>query len=124
MIKQLQILIVDNNIRFVERMIGLLSEANNGWQIQTAGDYDEAKRILEEQKDINLVLLDISLPGKSGIELLKTIKNTGWKCRVIMISNHADDYYRAQCKELGADHFLDKTNDFLLVPDIIQSYFN
>jgi two-component system chemotaxis response regulator CheY len=116
--EKLVILIVDDNLRFVERMIGLLDELDNIGHINVAADYDEARKFLEQEKP-DLVLLDINLPGKSGIELLKRIKESGWSCEVIMITNHADDYYRQQCQDLGAKHFLDKSNDFGMVPEII-----
>jgi DNA-binding NarL/FixJ family response regulator len=113
------ILIVDDNLNFVDRMIGLLKEVDNVGEIHIASDFDEARRILAEE-DPDIVLLDINLPGKNGIELLKLIKKNSTVCEVIMITNHADDYYRSQCYELGASHFLDKSNDFALVPGIIR----
>ncbi len=113
------ILIVDDNMNFVDRMIGLLEEVTNVQNIHVASDYDEARRILAEEIP-DIVLLDINLPGKNGIELLKLIKKNTAVCEVIMITNHADDYYREQCYELGAKHFLDKSNDFGLVPNIIR----
>ncbi len=113
------VLIVDDNMCFVERMIGLLDEVNNRIAyINVASDYDEASKYLSEKPDV--VLLDINLPGKNGINLLKEIKSADKECKVIMITNHADDYYRQQCKDLGADHFLDKSNEFSKVPSIIR----
>jgi len=105
-------------MNFVDRMIGLLREVANVGDIHTAADYDEARRMLAEEEP-QIVLLDINLPGKNGIELLKMIKKNSPECEVIMITNHADDYYREQCHELGAKYFLDKSNDFALVPAII-----
>ncbi len=116
---KLVMLIVDDNMRFIERMIGLLDEANNIGYINVANDYNEATRIIDEERP-DVVLLDINLPGKSGIEILKLIRNSGQQSHVIMVTNHADDYYRNQCKEIGADHFLDKSNDFSKVPGIIS----
>jgi DNA-binding NtrC family response regulator len=113
------ILIVDDNMNFVDRMVGLLEEVGGLGEIHVAADFDEARRILAEE-DPDIVLLDINLPGKNGIELLKLIKKNSAVCEVIMITNHADDYYRDQCYELGATHFLDKSNDFALVPGIIR----
>lgn len=113
-------LIVDDNMRFVERMIGLLDETSNIGYINVANDYDEASRAIEEDRP-DIVLLDINLPGKNGIEILRKIKSSGSPSHVIMVTNHADDYYRDQCKEIGADHFLDKSNDFAKVPAIISS---
>lgn len=113
------ILIVDDNMNFVDRMIGLLEEVDTIGDIHVASDYDEARQMLSEIKP-SIVLLDINLPGKNGIELLRLIKKNTTACEVIMITNHADDYYREQCYELGAKYFLDKSNDFALVPVIIR----
>lgn len=115
------ILIVDDNLNFVDRMIGLLDEIAISYDIYVASDYDEARRILAEENP-DFVLLDINLPGKNGIELLKLIRKNNTVCEVIMITNHADDYYKEQCFELGAQHFLDKSNDFGLVPGIIRKH--
>lgn len=112
-------MIVDDNVNFIHRMTGLLEELDNIGSIHVATDYDGAIQLLGKQIP-DFVLLDINLPGKNGIELLKAIKKRRWKSEVIMLTNHADDYYRQQCKELGAEHFLDKTNDFGLVAGIIN----
>lgn len=113
------ILMVDDNLNFVDRMILLLKEAEIVCTTHTASNYDEARKILAEINP-DIVLLDINLPGKSGIDLLKVIKKNSAACEVIMITNHADDYYREQCYELGAKYFLDKSNDFAQVPGIIR----
>ena len=89
--------------------------------INVAADFDEANRILESQKH-NLVILDINLPGKNGIELLKQIKSSDHPCEVIMLTNHADDFYRQQCISLGAKYFLDKSQDFFIVPHIVGDH--
>lgn len=117
------ILIVDDNMNFVDRMISLLEDADNIGYINVASNYDEARRLLAAE-DPAVVLLDINLPGKNGIELLKLIRLNNKQCEVIMITNHADDYYKQQCQELGARHFLDKSNDFALVPGIINELLN
>ncbi len=110
---------VDDNMAFVERMKGLLDEIKHIGYINVASDFNEASMYVNEDKP-DIVLLDINLPGKNGIEILKKIKTGGHRCKVIMLTNHADEYYRQQCKELGADYFLDKSNDFAKVPDIIS----
>ena len=116
--EKLVILIVDDNMNFVKRIISLMEDLKNIGYINVATDYNQAVKFLDEEKP-DLVLLDINLPGKSGIELLRKIKESGNNCEVIMITNHADDYYRRICSELGAKHFLDKSNEFAMVPEII-----
>ena len=117
--KNLIIMIVDDNVNFVNRMKGLLENLDGISSINVAGDYDSAVRLLIEQTP-DFLLLDINLPGKNGMEILKMIKNENLKCEVIMITNHADEYYRNQCKKLGAKHFLDKSSEFGLVTEIIS----
>jgi len=117
--KDIVIMIVDDNVNFVKRMTGLLENLDGISSINVAGDYDNAVRLLSEQTP-DFLLLDINLPGKNGMEILKMIKNNKLECEVIMITNHADEYYRIQCKKLGAKYFLDKSSEFGLVPEIIS----
>ena len=120
---KLVVLIVDDNELFTERMIGLLENVSNIGYINVATDYNEGWRLVAEDHP-DLVLLDINLPGKNGIELLKKIKAQEKTSRVIMITNHADKYYRQLCQQIGADHFLDKSCDFAKVPEIIRQINN
>ena len=100
-------------------MISLLSELAVIGEIKVASNYEEGKRILETQMP-DLVLLEIRIQGKSGIELLRFIKSSEQACQVMMVTNQVDDYYRNLCQKLGADYFFDKTNDFPVIPDVIR----
>jgi DNA-binding NarL/FixJ family response regulator len=117
--KKLVVLIVDDNMRFVERMITMLDDITHIDYVNVANEYQEACRSINSERP-DLVLLDINLPGKNGIEVLKKVKETDDQCKVIMLTNHADDYYKQLCKELGAEFFLDKSHDFARVPAIIR----
>lgn len=117
---KLTLLLVDDSAQFVERMSGLLNELEIVGEIKTSFSYEEAVNILNIEVP-GLVLLDIHLPGKSGIELLKWIRRSGKPCRVMMLTNQADEYYQKLCLKLGADYFFDKSRDFLLIPDIIRN---
>lgn len=118
--QEFTVLIVDDNIFFIGRVLGLLEEACHLKKIAVAHDYNEAIAALENENP-DIVLLDINLPGKNGIEILREIRRRNKNYLIIMISNHDNEYYREQCKRLGAEHFLDKSNDFALLPLIINS---
>jgi DNA-binding NarL/FixJ family response regulator len=118
--EKLSILIVDDNMHFVKRMTAILKEIDDICFIHTAHHSEEAFGLLDKRPD--LVLLDIHLPGKNGMDLLKRIKDSAKNCEVIMLSNYAGEYYRQQCKKLGAMHFLDKTNEFELLPSLIKEF--
>ena len=116
-LSKISILIVDDNLHFIQRMAGLFREFSNRVHVYTAGHYDDALKQLEARKH-DAILLDINLPGKNGIALLKKILERNCQCKVIVISNNSSDYYRKQCEKLGAIHFLDKTTEFHLAPSI------
>ena len=114
------VLIVDDSILILERMIPMLEEINNIQVVVHAGSYNEAIELLNGITP-DMVLLDVHLPGKNGIELLRTIKEKYHHVRVFMITNNANDYYRDICKKLGADYFFDKSKDFYLIPEVISA---
>jgi len=115
------ILIVDDSPIIVERLQNMLSGLENAGPIGHAGDYSSAlSQVSENRPDI--ILLDINLPGRSGIALLQYIKSIYPFIIVVMISNQADDYYRRICQQMGADHFIDKSTDFEQIPPLISSF--
>jgi len=74
-----------------------------------------------EQSPPDIILLDINLPDTSGIELLRIVKEKYPAIIVVMLTNNANDYYRQLCLKLGADHFVDKSKEFDMVPGIISA---
>jgi DNA-binding NarL/FixJ family response regulator len=100
-------------------MVCLLQESSIAGQINTASCYEQACGSIQSDPP-DVILLDINLPGQSGIDVLRMINENKLICKVIMISNHDNEYYRHQCKQLGAAYFLDKTHDFGMVNSIID----
>ena len=114
------VLIVDNSIFIIERLLIILKEVKGIEKIVTATNYEEAVNILEEMK-MDIVLLDIQLPGKNGIELLKYIVKNFPAVNIIILSNLVSEYYQKLCLDLGANCFIDKSKDFASIPDVIFS---
>src|SRR5687768_13386180 len=106
---QVRVVLVDDSPLFVQRIIKLLHEFSMIAGIKVASSYEEAVKILDKEMP-DVALLDINLPGKSGIEVLKRIRSVNTTCCVIMVTNQVDDYYRSLCQNLGANYFFDKTN--------------
>jgi DNA-binding NarL/FixJ family response regulator len=114
------VLIVDDSMLIIERMIPLLEEIENISFVVHAGNYKEGLEVLSRLTP-DMVLLDINLPDKSGIELLRVIHERHLEIAVLMISNNADQYYRNICKKLGAQYFLDKSTDIDLLPSVLSN---
>jgi len=115
------ILVVDDYGLIVERLISLLQDLDGVHQVVGAGSYAESVKILNEGS-LDIALLDIHLPDRSGIELLDFIKAYHPQTGVVMITNQNNPHYQVICLEKGADYFIDKSNDFEMLPEIISSF--
>ncbi|MFZ0612901.1 MAG: response regulator [Desulfobacterales bacterium] len=113
-----RVLIVDDAKQVRERLISLLSEYPEIRIVGQAGNGQEALEALDHQKP-DTVILDIRLPGKNGIELLKEIKAARPAVTVIMLTNYDFEQYRRQSLQLGADHFFNKTLELEKVVEIL-----
>lgn len=71
-------------------------------------DGEEALVKLKENKDIDVVLLDLNLPGISGFDVLKNIRKTDKKIAVIVQTAYVLSGEEAACYELGANDFITK----------------
>lgn len=121
MLKEKTILVVDDYTLIVDRLTALLRELDGVRDVLAAYSYAECVDILVHSKP-DIALLDIHLPDRSGIELLDFIKSYHPSIGVIMISNQSNPHYRALCLDKGADYFVDKSNDFELLPALIASF--
>jgi CheY-like chemotaxis protein len=116
---QSKVLLVDDNSIYIHRLLKLLEGEGIGNPIFVAGNYDEAISLIANEKP-QIIFLDMNMPGKSGVEVLYHIKEAGWDCKVIMVTNHSNDSYRKFCMDSGANYFLDKSKDFSRIPSLIK----
>ena len=78
---------------------------------------DAIKSISELKPDV--VILDIRLPGQSGMDVLKDIRAKKLPIRIIMLTNYPYPQYRKKCEALGADYFFDKVAEIEMIPNVI-----
>ncbi|MDP4214212.1 MAG: response regulator [Bacteroidota bacterium] len=116
--QKLKVLIVDDSSLIISRLRRLLANAENVSRFSDAHDFEEGK-FLFDQEDPDVVLLDINLPAKSGLDLLIYIRQTHKETKIIMLTNEAASYYRKLSLSLGADYFVDKAYEFEKLPDIL-----
>ena len=115
-------MIVDDSQLIIDRLIGMLDELDENHLVFTAGNYADAVTLVAEKKP-DITFLDIHLPGKNGIALLKHIGENYPHIQNIMLSNEGSSFYRKLCKESGAVHFIDKSKEFELITEIIASMY-
>jgi len=98
------LLIVDDEANILSSLGGALGR--EGYQVDTARTVADAKTKLREAYDI--VLLDVWLPGASGLDLLAEIVSTTPETVVLMMSGHATIDVAVKATRLGAFDFLEK----------------
>lgn len=117
----LNILIVDDATLVVQRLFEILNEISCVQNLSKAISYNEAVEFLNNQLP-DIILLDIQLPGKNGIELLTYIREKYPSIITVMLTNRVSIYYKELCENIGAHHFVDKSSEFESIQGIIESY--
>ena len=103
----MRILIVDDHAIVRRGLRELLSDEFHGAAFGEASDAQQALEQLRK-KEWDVALLDIALPGKSGLDLLKELK-TGWpKLPVLILSAHPEDQFAVRVLKAGAGGYLTK----------------
>jgi two-component system, NarL family, invasion response regulator UvrY len=76
----------------------------------TCGEAEDAQQVLRkvQNETWDLVILDISMPGRSGLDLLKDLQRTNPKLPVLVLSMHAEDQYGKQVLRAGASGYMNK----------------
>ncbi len=112
-------LIVDDSTMVHKRLKSMVEETGLTFEINDAFTYEEAVESIRK-KVPEVILLDLNLPDRNGFELLKLVRQNKISSKVIIVTNNADEYYKEKGLLLGADHFIDKSNEFEKIPDLLR----
>jgi DNA-binding NtrC family response regulator len=104
-----KVLMVDDEVDFIETFSERLNMRN--LETSKANSGEEALQILENTSDIEVVILDVKMPGMDGIETLAEIKKRYPLVEVIMLSGHADVESAIEGMKQGAFDYLMKPCD-------------
>lgn len=106
--EKIKVLLIDDEIDFLEIMFKRLSK--RGFLVFTAPTCIEGLEILKKHS-INVIILDVMLPDKNGIECLKEIKKLT-NIPVILLTGHASMKIGIESLKLGAKDYCLKPIDF------------
>jgi two-component system, NarL family, invasion response regulator UvrY len=103
----MKFLIADDHAIVRKGLAQLLLEEFSAAEILEVSNSHEA--LEQASKQIwDVILLDISMPGRNGIETLKQIRGNGIKAPILMLSMHPEDQYALRVLKAGASGFLNK----------------
>lgn len=109
MIVEPTVILVDDEVPFVEAMTRRLSKKQ--LKLLTALSGEEAMQVLDGNTQVDVVILDVKMPGMGGIETLKQIRMAHPLMEVIMLTGHATVESSIEGMKQGAYDYLMKPCD-------------
>jgi len=105
-----KIFIVEDHPVFREGLVQIISGEKDLSVCGEAGDAEHAFQAIARLKP-DLVLVDITLPGKSGLELIKELRSRNRKVRILVVSMHDEALYVDRVLRAGGDGYIMKQVD-------------
>lgn len=117
---RIKLLIIDDNYRFIKSAVNFLALYEEIEILGGAISYEIAIKMAENMNP-DLILLDLSVPDFTGLELLSKLKELMPAVKIIITTIEDSDEYRDRCLQKGADDFVSKSE---FGNKIIPSIFN
>lgn len=116
----MHILIADDHSLFREGCKLLLQELDSDIEIVEAGDFDEVQETLKERNDLDLILLDLKMPGLGEIEGLMRTRQLAPSTPVVVVSALDDPYYAQRVMDSGAAGYIPKSANHSVISSALK----
>lgn len=116
----MRVLIADDSGIVIERLADLLNEVSGVEVVGQAGNALQASLSIQ-QLNPDAVILDLQMPGGSGLDVLVAARGSRPNLTIIILTNFPYSQYRQRCLDAGANFFLDKSTDFEKIPAILRT---
>ncbi len=115
---KIRALIADDSDSFAQRIDTTLTKLGGIEIVRRVRNVPEAAEAIRDLRP-DVVILDISMPGGSGIDVLAGMKRNRQTSTVIVLTNYSYPQYRKKCLQLGARYFFDKV-ELERVAEVLQ----
>ncbi|SNC64212.1 two component transcriptional regulator, LuxR family [Marinobacter sp. es.048] len=119
-----KILIADDHPLFREAISSVIASGFEGSEIIETDDLDSAVDITRENDDLDLILLDLNMPGMHGLNGLITLRNEAPTIPVVIVSAEEDKQVVLQAITYGACGFITKSSPRAQMTEAIQQILN
>jgi DNA-binding NarL/FixJ family response regulator len=116
--RALRVLLVEDSPRIAERVRDLVEEEAGAEVVHVSQDEPDAIKAVREH-DADVMILDLQLRHGTGFGVLQALGDQ--RPTTIIMTNYALPQYRAKAKALGIEYFLDKSQDFERLADILAT---
>lgn len=105
-----RVIICDDHALIRRGIRDTLSDAPDIEVIGEAGDYGELRSLLRTES-CDVLVLDINMPGRSGLDVLHVLKDEGSTIKVLVVSMYPEDQYAIRALKAGAYGYVNKGGD-------------
>jgi len=109
---------------FREAIHNVISDGFPGSEVMETGDLDSALALSQEHDDLDLILLDLNMPGMHGLNGLINLRNESPTIPVVIVSAEQDKQVVLQAITYGAVGFITKSSPRLQMTEAIQQILN
>jgi YesN/AraC family two-component response regulator len=119
MLKKMRVLIADDSPLILDRLQEILRDCAGAEIVASLENGKDALEAIRSLKP-DLVILDINMPGMTGLQVLDAVKKEKYKTKFILLTFYASNYFRKKAFSLGTDYFLSKVDDFEKVSVVVN----
>jgi len=105
------VVIADDHVIFRQGLLKLLQSAEDIEVVADTGSSDEALRLIVEKKP-DVAILDISMPGLSGIEIMEEVQRKGIGTKIVFLTMHSDPLTAKRAIQSNASGYVLKDDAF------------
>jgi len=121
----IKVILCDDHALIRRGIRDTLADAADIEVIGEAGDYGELRSLMRqlagEGRDCDVLVLDINMPGRSGLDVLHVLKDEGASLRVLIVSMYPEDQYAIRALKAGAFGYVNKGGDPQLLVQAVRT---
>jgi two-component system, NarL family, invasion response regulator UvrY len=106
----IKVMLCDDHALIRRGIRDTLSDASDIEVVGEAADYGELRTLLRG-KSCDVLVLDINMPGRSGLDVLNVLKDEGTTMKVLVVSMYPEDQYAIRALRAGAHGYVNKGGD-------------
>jgi two-component system, NarL family, invasion response regulator UvrY len=106
----IKVILCDDHALIRRGIRDTLADAEDIDVVGEASDYGELRALMRD-KPCDVLVLDINLPGRSGLDVLHVLKEEGSTLKVLVVSMYPEDQYAMRALKAGASGYLNKGSD-------------
>jgi two-component system invasion response regulator UvrY len=120
----IKVILCDDHALIRRGIRDTLSDAPDIEVVGEAGDYGELRSLMRSlpiDKQCDVLVLDINMPGRSGLDVLHVLKDEGTTTRVLIVSMYPEDQYAIRALRAGAFGYVNKGGDPQLLVQAVRT---